>query len=228
MLLAARYGNLNNSKCLCSPASVYNTLDNTDCNDSDFYNWNSCATCLDNDGDNWFVGCDAYTTINGNDCNDTDSLINPKATERYNQIDDNCDGEIDEGFCYTNENCSSSSFCNISHLCEDLVCPEGSYPENHTCKANMSYCPIHTSCLSNEICSTTIHKCQMLNCSENHAAFNHQCYHECDRNYDGIYVNDYNDLMTAYKCFLGVNNCNIYYQNWNLIKQEYECIVNNN
>jgi len=53
-------------------------------------------------------------------------------------------------------------------------------------------------------------------------------YHECDLNYDGIHVRDYNDLMTAYKCFLGIgNNCSNNYQNWNSMKQEYDCFTGN-
>ncbi|ODS35745.1 hypothetical protein BEH94_06070 [Candidatus Altiarchaeales archaeon WOR_SM1_SCG] len=51
---------------------------------------------------------------------------------------------------------------------------------------------------------------------------------DCDLNQDGIIVKDYNDLMSAYKCFLGIKNCNkINYQNWNIMKQEYECFTNN-
>ena len=50
----------------------------------------------------------------------------------------------------------------------------------------------------------------------------------CDLNNDGITIHDYNDLMTAYKCFLGIiKNCNNHYHNWNLIKQEYQCFTNN-
>ncbi len=49
----------------------------------------------------------------------------------------------------------------------------------------------------------------------------------CDLNHNGMIVNDWNDLMTTYKCFLGINkNCNNY-QNWNLIKQEYQCFIKN-
>ena len=49
----------------------------------------------------------------------------------------------------------------------------------------------------------------------------------CDLNNNGIIVKDYNDLMNAYKCFLGINkNCNkIKLQDWNLIKREYQCFV---
>ncbi|ODS38906.1 MAG: hypothetical protein A7315_11695, partial [Candidatus Altiarchaeales archaeon WOR_SM1_79] len=49
----------------------------------------------------------------------------------------------------------------------------------------------------------------------------------CDLNQDGIIVKDYNDLMSAYKCFLGIKNCNGYHKNWNIMKQEYECFTNN-
>jgi hypothetical protein len=53
--------------------------------------------------------------------------------------------------------------------------------------------------------------------------------HECDLNHDGIYVKDWSNLMSAYKCFLGVEiNCNsINVQEWNLMKREYECFLGN-
>ena len=49
----------------------------------------------------------------------------------------------------------------------------------------------------------------------------------CDFDGDGIIIHDYNDLMASYKCFLGIKNCNNYYQNWNLIKREYNCFIGN-
>ncbi|ODS36943.1 hypothetical protein BEH94_03960 [Candidatus Altiarchaeales archaeon WOR_SM1_SCG] len=52
-------------------------------------------------------------------------------------------------------------------------------------------------------------------------------YHVCDLNHDGIIIHDYDDLMTAYKCFLGIKNCDNYYMNWNLMKQEYQCFTGN-
>jgi len=54
----------------------------------------------------------------GSDCNDYNNTIKPGAIESYNGVDDNCNGQIDEGFCNTSANCSSSQFCNTTHKCE--------------------------------------------------------------------------------------------------------------
>ena len=46
----------------------------------------------------------------------------------------------------------------------------------------------------------------------------------CDSNLDGIAIHDYNDLMSAYRCFLGIEkNCKINYQDWANMKREYGC-----
>ncbi|MBD3415205.1 MAG: hypothetical protein GF421_12355 [Candidatus Aminicenantes bacterium] len=52
-----------------------------------------CSTCIDNDGDGYGEGCAA-----GPDCDDTDPSVNPGAEEICGDgIDNNCDGQIDEG-----------------------------------------------------------------------------------------------------------------------------------
>ena len=42
-----------------------------DCDDDDPDNWDSCDTCVDEDHDGWFVGCNQYEKVyDGPDCND--------------------------------------------------------------------------------------------------------------------------------------------------------------
>lgn len=62
------------------------------------------AFYLDKDGDGYgsntmIITCTAPANYvaNNNDCNDNNAAVHPDATEVCNGIDDNCDGEIDEG-----------------------------------------------------------------------------------------------------------------------------------
>jgi len=52
--------------------------------------------CPDADGDGY-----EDEACGGDDCDDTDSLIHPAATEVCNEVDDDCDDEIDEGLATT-------------------------------------------------------------------------------------------------------------------------------
>lgn len=52
-------------------------------------------SCIDNDYDGYFE--ESTTCSFSNDCNDADALINPGMLELCDNIDNNCDGEIDEG-----------------------------------------------------------------------------------------------------------------------------------
>ncbi len=74
----------------------------------------------------------------------------------------------------------------------------------------------------NQVINLTLYRCHA-----NYELFNNQCYHKCDLNRDGIITLDYNDLMTAYKCFLGItNNCDkINFRDWQSMKNEYQCFI---
>jgi len=57
-----------------------------------------CGGCSDEDGDGFGKIGGQACTFPGADCNDGDVNINPGAGEICDNIDNNCDGEIDEGF----------------------------------------------------------------------------------------------------------------------------------
>ena len=67
-----------------------------DCDDTNPNVFDDCTSCVDMDGDGYFVGCDAYATVQF-DCDDTRADVNPAAIEVCDGIDNNCNGLIDEG-----------------------------------------------------------------------------------------------------------------------------------
>ncbi|MDD5331877.1 MAG: putative metal-binding motif-containing protein [Candidatus Nanoarchaeia archaeon] len=99
---ADTYG-IDDSKCLCSGTDKYTSSVNTDCDDTNIevnpgeteiiYNGinDDCnAETLDDDLDQ-----DGF--VLANDCDDNNANVNPDMIESCNNVDDNCDGTIDEG-----------------------------------------------------------------------------------------------------------------------------------
>ena len=92
--------------CNDIPPTGY-VIDSTDCDDTDDLIHESILYYADTDGDLYGdeLNSDFFCTIfpptgyviNNLDCNDANSLINPLSNETCNNIDDNCNSEIDEG-----------------------------------------------------------------------------------------------------------------------------------
>jgi hypothetical protein len=94
---------------LCSnPGAGFSTVLG-DCNDNDATVHVTSPYFVDGDNDTYGAGsavqlCSASApagySVNSTDCNDANAAINPSATEVCNNIDDNCNGSIDEGLTF--------------------------------------------------------------------------------------------------------------------------------
>ncbi len=97
----------NNSEVHPNATEICNGIDDNCDGITDAENSSGCMIYYyDSDNDNYGVNnskclCNPtgyYSALLMNDCNDSDSAVNPGATEICNGIDDNCNGQIDEGF----------------------------------------------------------------------------------------------------------------------------------
>lgn len=86
-----------------------------------------CGACFDEDNDGYGLGPECL----GDDCRDDDASVHEGAEELCNEIDDNCDGSVDEGFDVFSdpEHCGDCdtvcAFEGAEPLCEEGVCVRG-------------------------------------------------------------------------------------------------------
>ena len=156
------YGNPAVSQFACSQPAGY-VLDNTDCNDTDNSIYpaapeicdgkdNDCDGQTDEDGqseyfadsDNDGYGDPAVSqlacsqpvgyVLDNTDCDDSDANVNPSAAEVCNGIDDDCDGNVDEGvestFYVDNDGDGYGDLANTTQACS---APAGYVADNTDC-----------------------------------------------------------------------------------------------
>jgi hypothetical protein len=87
------------------------------------------AACIDKDGDGYGDNC----TL-GPDCNDNNSAIHPGATEVCNGIDDNCNGQTDEGVKATfYRDADNDTFGTPAETIQACTEPAGYVSDNSDC-----------------------------------------------------------------------------------------------
>ena len=172
------YGDINNPTQACTTPDGYVT-NNTDCDDSDTSvnpaGTEVCSDLKDNDcdgsqdcvdsecsGDIACVDCtdgdgDSYSLEGGVcgpvDCDDTNSAINPGATETCNELDDNCNGSVDEGATTTFYlDSDSDGFGDMNNPTQACSTPSGYVANNSDCDDTDAL----ISPAADEICSDTI------------------------------------------------------------------------
>ncbi len=145
------FGNPAVSQQACTAPTGY-VANNTDCNDADATLNPNTQWFLDADNDSYYTGS-AVTQctspgagykksglLGGNDCNDNNTNVFPGATEICNGIDDDCDGQVDEGgvlntFYLDND---ADGFGNPAVSQQACAAPPGYVANNTDCNDNNS------------------------------------------------------------------------------------------
>lgn len=161
------YGNPNDSLQSCTQPSGY-VFSNTDCNDANSQvHPGATETCngVDDDCDGlidenvqtvWYADADGDTYGNLNDtlmscsqppgyvalsgdCNDANTQVHPAATEVCNGIDDDCDGQTDEGLLNTYyADSDGDGYGNAASSVQACSAPSGYVIDNTDCDDNVA------------------------------------------------------------------------------------------
>ncbi|MFM9949911.1 MAG: MopE-related protein, partial [Saprospiraceae bacterium] len=143
------FGNLSNTTMACSLPTGYVT-NSTDCDDNDALEKPGQTWYADADNDGYstgiflvqclrpagFKGATELTATIG-DCNDSNAAINPAATEVCDGVDNNCDGQIDNGVLNTYyRDMDGDGFGNPSNTTMACSIPTGYVVNNTDCDDN--------------------------------------------------------------------------------------------
>lgn len=159
------YGSPNDSilSCNSTPPTQY-VSNNQDCDDSNSAINPSATEIPANNIDEDCDGFDAVVDIDNDgynntvDCNDNNPAINPGATEVCDGIDNNCDGNIDEGFTlYTYYlDADGDGYGSNTSISSCLTSPPTSYVTNNT-DCNDNNASVHPSMA--EVCDGLDNDC---------------------------------------------------------------------
>ena len=188
---------INNSVCNNANFDIYSlnwmssSGNNNTCNNADGWNDDNktgCSYCCDgsipkiyykdNDGDGYGNLTNNITTCNltspsgyvnnSNDCNDNNASIHPGATEICNGVDDNCNGEIDEGVKLTfYRDADNDGYGNTTNTIQACTAPAGYTTDSTDCNDNND--TIHPG--ATEICNGVDDNCngevdEGINCGQ--------------------------------------------------------------
>jgi hypothetical protein len=131
------------SQVSCTQPANY-VSDNTDCDDTNDQIGGIVMYYVDADGDGFGdaldLGTNSCTPIagsvtNADDCDDTNNQINPSATEVCDGIDNNCDGNIDEGLTMLTyyEDADNDTYGNLASSVMDCTQPAGYVLDSTDC-----------------------------------------------------------------------------------------------
>ena len=150
-------GDNGSSQVSCTQPAGY-VSDNTDCDDTNAQIGSNVVYYVDADGDGYGDANDAGTNscapiagsvTNNDDCDDADDQINPAATEVCDGVDNNCDGNTDEGFLMTTyyEDADNDTYGNPASSVTDCTQPAGYVINNTDC--NDTNAAIHPGAADN-------------------------------------------------------------------------------